>query len=286
MSFPTPRDGYRVEKIAFLSEPGIYIPAWVFVPEIRKNMLSPILYLNDEGMESDGMEFEGAESSGLKYGVLDQLARKGHLVVAVDVRGIGETRPPHSSSLSPGEFGQLFDTETGMAYAAWSMDQSLLGMRVQDVVRSVDYVLQRDKAEGQRVHLIGKGMAGLWCLYAAALDARISSLISVESLSSYRTLAQADRYLYGANVLVPDILLHLDLAQIAAAVAPRPLAIIEPKDAMKNTVDSVQAQAAYQFAQAAYMAAASERNFQIECQGAGSETAEHYLNLIQAADGQ
>jgi cephalosporin-C deacetylase-like acetyl esterase len=282
----TPREGYRVEKIEFLSEPGIYIPAWVFLPEVRRNMLSTILYLNDEGMESDGMEFEGAEGSGLKYGVLDQLARRGYLVVAVDVRGIGETRPSHLTSLSSGEFGQLFDTETSMAYAAWAMDRSLLGMRVQDVMRSVDYVLQREKAEGQRVHLIGKGMAGLWCLFAAALDSRISSLISVESLVSYRTLAQADRYLYGANVLVPDILLHLDLAQIAAAVAPRPLAIIAPKDAMKNTVDSAQAQAAYQWAQAAYKATASGEDFRIECQGQGLDTAEHYLSLIRAADGQ
>jgi hypothetical protein len=164
------------------------------------------------------------------------------------------------------------------------MDQSLLGMRVQDVIRSVDYVMRRENSDGQRVHLIGKGTAGLWCLYAAALDPRISSLICVQSLLSYRSLTQVDRYLYGADVLVPDILLYLDLAQVAAAVAPRPLAILEPKDAMKKTVDSTQAEEAYRWTRATYHATESGRNFRIECQGAELNTAEHYLSFIHAAD--
>ena len=30
---PTPRKGYRIEKVEFISEPGIYVPVWVFIPE-------------------------------------------------------------------------------------------------------------------------------------------------------------------------------------------------------------------------------------------------------------
>ena len=189
----TPREGYRIEKFQFLSEPGIYIPAWVYVPNGKTGGLPTILYINDEGMEADGMEDEGEEASGLTHGVLDTLAREGNLVVAVDVRGIGETRPLHSES-SCNEFGQLFDLETAMTYMTWFMDQSLLGMRVQDVVQSVDYVISRHDTDAKNLHVIGKGMGGLWCLYAAALDPRIRSLISVQSLLSYRSLTQVDRY--------------------------------------------------------------------------------------------
>ena len=39
----TQRRGYRVEKVEFLSEPGIYIPAWVFLPD-RKAPGRAILY--------------------------------------------------------------------------------------------------------------------------------------------------------------------------------------------------------------------------------------------------
>ncbi len=81
----TPRRGYHVEKVEFLSEPGIYIPAWVFVPGENRTSKPCILYVDEAGKEEEGMEF----------GPLEQLARKGQCVIAVDVRGIGSTRPPH-----------------------------------------------------------------------------------------------------------------------------------------------------------------------------------------------
>lgn len=279
----TPRKGYRIEKIQFLSEPGIYIPVWVFVPERKTRDSAVILYVSDEGIETDGMEFEGAEESGLNPGVLDTLARKGNLVIAVDVRGIGETRPLHSSrSSSSGEFRQLFDVETALSYMAWFMDQSLLGMRVQDVLRSVDYAMTRQEAGGKPLHVIGRGMGGLWCLYAALLDARIRSLICVRSFLSYRSLAEVDRYVYGAGVFIPDVLLQLDLPQVAGAMAARPLALVLPTDAMKNVVEVGVARETYRWALGAYESAGSGNLFRIESKGAGLETPEHYLDLIRA----
>ena len=278
----TPREDYRIEKIQFLSEPGIYIPAWVYVPE-RAGVLPTILYVSDEGIEADGMEFEGEEGSGLTHSVLDTLVRAGNLVVAVDVRGIGETQPLHPASSSCNEFRQLFDLETGMAYMAWFMDQSLLGMRIHDVIRSIDYVASRHDADGNHLHVIGKGTGGLWCLYAAALDLRIRNLISVQSLLSYRSLTQVDRYLYGADVFIPDVLLHFDLPQVAAAIAGRPLTLIQPTDAMKSAAGASQAEQAYSWTRAVYEAAGQGSLFQIETQGKYLDTPEHYLDLIRAA---
>ncbi len=277
----TPREGYRIEKIEFLSEPGIYIPAWVFIPDGNKGLWPTILYCNDEGVQSDGMEYEGGESSGLAHGILDQLVRNGHLVIAADVRGIGVTRASGASSLSDGEFGQLFDMDTGVAYAAWSMDLSLLGMRVQDVVRCVDYTMQREGVDTRRLHVIGKGQASLWCLYAAVLDERIPNLICTGGLLSYRSLAQADRSLYGGDIFVPEILQHFDLPDLAAILAPRPLVLIEPKDAMKKTVDARLANEAYRGTRAAYLAAGAGEKFRIEDEGAHPSIAEHYLVLMR-----
>lgn len=285
LTVTTPREGYRIEKIQFISEPGIYIPAWIYVPENRSGVLPTILYVSDEGIEAEGMEFEGEEGSGLTHGVLDTLVRKGNLVVAVDVRGIGETRPPHCpDSTASNEFRQLFDVETAMSYMAWFMDESLLGMRVQDVVRSVDYVMSRQEADTNHLRVIGKGMGGLWCLYAAALDRRIHTLICVRSLLSYRSLTQVDRYLYGADVFVPDVLLQLDLPQVAAALTGRPLALVVPTDAMKNVVNEGAAEEAYGWTKAAYEAAGLENLFRIESKGTDFATPEHYLSLMRAFD--
>jgi len=278
----TPREGYQIEKIELLSEPGIYLPVWVFVPDNSSGALPTVLHLNDEGMQADGMEFQGPEASALQHGVLDEMVRRGYLVIAADVRGIGQTSVSRKSSLSCGEFGQLFDAETSMAYAAWWMNESLLGMRVWDVLRCLDYVTQRQGAGHQRLHVIGKGRAGLWCLYAAALDDRIHSLMCVDSLLSYRSLTQVDRYLYGADIFVPQILQYLDLPQVAAAVSPRPLALIDPRNPMKERVSAPAADAEYRVTQDIYNLTGASSKFEIHCDETVGNTGDRYIRLLEA----
>jgi cephalosporin-C deacetylase-like acetyl esterase len=229
----TERKGYAIEKIEFLSEPGVYIPAWVFVPSKADPAKPVTLWVHESGKEAEGMEF----------GRLEGRARAGELVVAVDVRGTGETRPPHSTRGSrPGDFAHLFDVETAMAYMAWYVDESLLGMRVFDVIRSVDYALSRGR---KALHVHGRGAGALWALFAAALDERIQSVTAERMLLSYRTLAVTDRYTHNASSFAKDILLEADLPQVAALAAPRKVTLVEPVDAMKRPVPRAEARSVY-----------------------------------------
>ncbi len=263
----TPRRRYRIEKLEFLSEPGVYIPTWVFVPE-SAGRRQPILYVHEAGKEADGMEF----------GILERLARRGQMVVAVDVRGIGETAPPHPGEDSRGAFEHVDDIETVLTYMAWEMDESLFGMRVRDVVRSVDYALSRADAAQESVRVIGKGMGALWALFAAALDPRIQALVCDHGLLCYRALTASDRHLHGANVFIPDVLKHFDLPDVAAAVAPRPLALISPTGPMKQQIDVPHAQAAYQRTSLAYAGAAGR--LRILDLSPGLPVADQYLELL------
>jgi cephalosporin-C deacetylase-like acetyl esterase len=250
----TPRKGYQVEKLEFVSEPGIYVPTWVFVPERRATGKPVLLFASEAGKEAAGMEF----------GLYEKLARQGHLIVTIDVRGIGETRPPHAPSLAgPPRFRHLFDTDTAMAYMAWFMDESLFGMRVHDVVRSVDYVLSRTDVAPTGLRLVGQGAGALWALYAAALDPRISSVVAERGLVSYRSLARADRYTHGAGIFIRGVLKHFDLPRVAAAIAPRPLTLLSPVDAMKRPLPATLAQEAYRFTAQAYGAASMSDRFRI-----------------------
>jgi cephalosporin-C deacetylase-like acetyl esterase len=250
----TPRKGYSIEKLEFLSEPGIAIPTWVFIPEPRRQTYPAVLFVNEAGKQADGMEF----------GLYERLARSGNLVVSVDVRGIGETRPAHESSSSRlNEFSHLFDVETAMAYMAWFMDESLFGMRVQDVVRSVDYLLSRSDVAKDNWKVTGKGAGALWALYAAILDPRIQDCTCERALISYASLARADRYLHNASVFVRDVLQHFDLPQLAAAMAPRRLSLVSPVDAMKSRVDAAAARNIYKDAIDAYRSAGADGRFTI-----------------------
>jgi cephalosporin-C deacetylase-like acetyl esterase len=240
-----PRKGLRIEKLEFLSEPDIYIPVWAFVPEKRAAGSSAIIYVNEAGKDSDGMEFEGSEASGLRPGFLEALALRGNLVIAADLRGIGETRPSYSPGSSGNPFQHLFNVETALAYLAWYMDRSLFGMRVQDLVRTVDYTLSRPDAGARTVRVIGKDMGALWALLAAALDPRIVATVCHGGLVSYRSLTDGDRYVHGADIFIPDVLEHFDLPQVAAAISTRRLALLGPVDAMRRHVDIAHARGLY-----------------------------------------
>jgi cephalosporin-C deacetylase-like acetyl esterase len=248
----TPRRGYRVENVEFLSEPGIYMPAWVFVPERRDGQLL-MVFVHESGKEAEGLEF----------GRLESLARKGRLIVAVDVRGIGETEPAYSPGHRESRFAHLFSVETAMAYMAWFMDQSLFGMRVRDVVRSVEYALSRPDAGAQGVRVVGKGAGALWSLFAAALEPRIATLVAENGLISYRSLTAVDRYLHGASVFVPDILKHFDLPQVAAAMAGRDLVLVSPVDPMKRPVELAAAAKTYEWTRRAFESAGGPDRFRI-----------------------
>jgi hypothetical protein len=136
-------------------------------------------------------------------------------------------------------------------------------MRVQDVVRGVDYALSRPEAEPGALRVHGKGQGALWSLFAAALDERIRLVVAEGGLLSYRTLTGTDRYLYSAGVFIPDILLHLDVPDVAAAIADRPLTLVSPVDSMMQPVSLSRAEKAYRRTRAAYEQAGQPGRFQI-----------------------
>jgi cephalosporin-C deacetylase-like acetyl esterase len=266
----TPRRGYRVEKLEFLSEPGIYIPAWVFVPEQSKAGAPAILYVDEAGKEAEGMEF----------GALEKLARKGWQVVSVDVRGIGETKPPHPDEEAPGAFHNLDDAETAMSYWAWEINESLLGLRVQDVIRSVDYTLSRPDLSQAGVRLIGKGRGALWSLFAAALDHRILAVVCEDGLLSYRSLTRVDRYLYSADIFVPSLLKHFDVPQVAACVADRPLTVLSSLDTMQRPVTAIESREAYQWTAKIYEVVGAGDRFHAGERCSGLSPADQYISFF------
>ncbi|MDX1983424.1 MAG: acetylxylan esterase, partial [Bryobacteraceae bacterium] len=245
----TERKHYHIEKIEFLSEPGIYIPAWVFVPdkvpETTGRPARAVIYVNDGGKESHGGEF----------GAIEKMTLAGATVISIDVRGIGGTRPPHANPGDRGDSTHLFDVETAMAYMAWYLNRSLLGMRVQDVVRAVDYAFTRVDFPKEDFIVMGMGQGALWALFAAALDPRIPAVHCRGGLLSYRMLTDNDRYVHGANIMIRDVLLNLDLPQVAAAVAPRELTLAAPVDHMRRRVPLAIAERAWRVAVRAYQEA-------------------------------
>ena len=227
------------------------------------------------------MAAEGAE--GMEFGVLENLARKGYLVVAVEPRGTGLTAPQHffGEGLESWEFRQLFDVETAAAYMAWYMDLTLLGMRVLDVLRGVEYALGRKDVDNRGLRAIGLGRGALWVLFAAALDGRIRAAVCDRGLLSYKSLVNTDRYLYGADVFIPGVLKRFDLPQVAGALADRSLALLSPLDPMKQPVEIPEVLETYQWTRQAYAGAQAGGRFRILRHEPELDLSEQYRRALE-----
>jgi len=268
----TPRRGYRIEHIEFLSEPGIYVPAWAMIPDNLKPPFAPLIYVDDFGKQQFAI--------GGEFGLLEKMVRQGRFIVAADLRGIGDTHPQRRERYEGNPFRNLFSAETGMAYLAWSIKKDLLGGRVLDLVRTVDYTLGRPDVDRSGVSVIASGMAAVWTLFAAALDTRIQSAVCQGGLLSYRTIAAADRFMHNASLFLPGVLHHFDLPHLAAAVAPRRLVLLSPVDHVKRPVEPSAAEQAYTFTRQTYQAAGAAERFVISRRS--GDLAGQYLSALSS----
>ncbi len=157
-------DGYLVEKLILRPEPGIMLPALALVPE---NPVAAVLYVSGEGKETIAAP-DGPAAS---------LARQGVLVLAPDLRGIGETAPPDLNAGWRDRFGNAWKDY----YRAYLLGKSYVGMRAQDILVCGRFLASFHAEGGPReVRLVATGEAAIPALHAAALEPALFASLRLE----------------------------------------------------------------------------------------------------------
>lgn len=207
------RPGYQIAACIYHTEPGIKVPALEFIPN-REATGPLVIYVH-----GDGMAAEAGKGGAIEKRVLD-----GQRVLAIDLRGMGETAPAGKGSHGP------FGADWKEAFLALHLDRPLLGQRVFDL-RSVL------RATGAKeVHLVGVGAAGPIALHAAALDERAKELTLEKSLVSWSLLLEMGISQDQLANVIPGALRTYDLPDLAAMFAPRKLTIRDPVDALGRPI--------------------------------------------------
>ncbi len=229
------KGSYFLEKLVYYSEPEVYIPALLFLP--KKQGPSPaVVFVNEAGKSADGVP----ES------YLEPLVKAGYVVLAVDPRGMGETAPPTEAPYNLRDYrGFSQDSEVDLFYGALRVGRTILGLRVLDVLRGLDYLETRSEVDRKRLSVIGHGAGGLFTLYAAALDERIRSAACTRTLVTYSAILESDLYRHRYSGFAPRALEAFDLPDVAALVAPRPLLILNPVDQLQERVAPEKARLSY-----------------------------------------
>jgi cephalosporin-C deacetylase-like acetyl esterase len=211
------KPGYRAEQFEITSEQEIRTPGWLLTPDNAGPSTPTLLYVGDVA----------AWSSVAEDAFADRLCTKGGCRVAViDVRGRGDCAigyPPRGRFYFPGRIPDE-------AYLAWftlMLGKPLLGGQVYDTLRALEYLRSRPDVSGA-VSLVGDGSHGVIALYAAALDTRVRGVALRQTVTDYRSLAVAERYTQPFGIYVYGILREFDLPDVARAVGPRPVLMLNP----------------------------------------------------------
>jgi cephalosporin-C deacetylase-like acetyl esterase len=199
----------KIEKLTYESEPGISVPALLFIPETGTSRKRSMILVNPRGKAASAKEAEA-------------LAADGNVVLVPDLRGFGETQPmSERRETSIRNFGDYGDSMTALL-----VGKTMTGMRALDVIRAVDVLVSRGEVDPSGITVAGRGVAAMPVLYAALFDSRISRVALDGMLTSYESVV-SERLSRGiVEEIVPSVLRYFDIPDIVAAIAPRHVLIL------------------------------------------------------------
>ncbi len=221
------REGYTIEKLAIEPEAGITLPALAFVPETKEKSIPAVLYLNSAGKAADAAP----------GGDIEALVRAGRIVLAVDVRGWGESGIEHGAR----GYTPLYRT----VMRSFLIGETHVGAQVADALAAFTYLATRPDVDHRSVDILGKGNGGTVALLAAALEQRIRRVAMENAVVSYMDIVRAPIHQGILDIVVPGVLTDFDLPDAARAVATQPLLVVNPRGATGKPASIQDAQRQY-----------------------------------------
>jgi len=207
------RSGYLVKKMILKPEDGIYLPALMFLPKQTQSE-GMVLYIHENG--------KGADAA--PGGPIEKLVKTGRSVLAVDLRGTGETQQTGQRY-----FMSYFGSDGQDVYTAYLLGRSYVGMRAEDILICARFLQQQ---EDGRVDLVAVGHVSVPALHAAALEPDIfGSVKLVRGLVSWSNVIESGRSLNQLVNTVHGALTVYDLPDLAATLGDS-LTIEEPLNAL------------------------------------------------------
>jgi len=171
------RDGYRVKKMILKPEDGIYLPALMFVPNQTSSQGS-VLYVHEKGKAADAAP----------GGMIEKLAEAGRVVLAVDLRGTGETQ---KISQRYSSFKPNFGSDWQDVFMAYLLGRSYVGMRAEDVLICARLLNERQTGS---LALIAVGNVSVPALHAAVLESDLfNSVKLMRPLASWSDIVELGR---------------------------------------------------------------------------------------------
>jgi dienelactone hydrolase len=229
--------GYSREKIVFDSQPGVSVLAYLLLPEKAQRPAPVMICVPGHGRGVDdivGIDEQGkdrTDKAGYQHDFAIQVAEAGMAAMAIEPMGFGCRRDPLNARQGLGR--KACDPVAG---GALLVGQTMIGWRVWDVMRTIDYIATRTELDRERIGCMGISGGGTVTVFSSALEPRIRAALVSGYLNTFRdsigSLAHcSDNY-------VPGILNWAEMHDVAGLIAPRPLFV---ESGEKDNIFPVQA---------------------------------------------
>lgn len=194
------RNGYRIDKIVLETEPGISIPALLFIPGNARGRLKAILLLDPRGKDK----------AGVMGGEAEKLVHEGNAVLVPDLRQWGESAP------TKGKSGYSGDWQTAMR--ALLLGKNLPGMQVYDALRAFDYLVSQASVDQNQVSIQGAGDGALIAIFTAVLEARVHLSPANAPVPSYMDEIKMNAPNGLVSRMIPGVLADFDIPDLTVSL--------------------------------------------------------------------
>lgn len=223
-------EGIIREKLRIQVEPEVWMPVYILIPPARegkklKCVLAPPGHMGGgkyavAGLSEIPVIADQIRVFNYAYGL--QLAKLGYVALCNDNRGFGERR---EAALQGDEEGQFINSTCNeLARMAQPLGETVIGMCVWDLMRLIDYIKERDEWDTEQIGCLGFSGGGMQTLWLSALDDRISYAVISGYFYGYKDSLLTLNGNCSCNY-VPGLWNHVDMGDIGALLAPRPVMI-------------------------------------------------------------
>jgi dienelactone hydrolase len=212
------RQGYHIERLVFEPEPGIWLPALYFAPDDAKG--TACLYLDQRG-----------KAAAVASGQIGKLVKAGRPVLAVDLRGVGET--VYAAPTRRKDYAKYMGQGWAEVTLAHMLGTSYLKMRAEDVLMVARYLAERQSSDGRRpVEIIATGVLGPPALHAAALEPELFDTLTLRGvLVSWSEVVREPRARFQLENMVFGVLASYDLPDLVKSLPEGKVKVIDPRRA-------------------------------------------------------
>src|SRR5204862_3516185 len=156
--------GYRIEKFAFESFPGYFVPALLYVPKASGPM---------PGVISPCGHSTNGKAAGAYQTLHINLVKRGFVVLTYDPVGQGERSQFWDLAKGKSRFNLACGEHAVLGNPLYLLGTNLARYRIWDGLRGLDYLASLAEVDAERLGCVGNSGGGTLTAYISALDPRV-----------------------------------------------------------------------------------------------------------------